>query len=1271
MNQYLKFYNKKGEFCNNFTYDPLSNSWSGRIDFFTMSEGLIENFQIYVLEEVFNSNTDQIENSLPLFNEWTVQLQKTPEVSEFFIYDVTSSILSKYQSFALNGSEQGWSPLENGMKEVEYSISAALQLNLGFQPSKEDGFETTLTISNGSNLVATFTLYGEGEGEDERLKDLLTTIGYDVLPSDIKIFDVFDIKEENPDWTLINRKRKELLLEYQNIFPYIGSYKALINILKFYGYQNVKMKEYWKNVDVNSPNFGKSRQVDIGDIFSERPNPAISDLIPSKIYRKLNLFSLVYEINVESGEFDNEGIPITVDALQFSQEEVLIKLFALRNKLREYYLPVNAKIIDIIGEAIYFASYNISHVNSFNRIEDVSLGIKPTYEISPIQEYYIRDLRPLQYLGAPVGPDMNAGGVTNVLIWRPSVDRGINAYIDYADVFFTIAGMTAGITSWRLDPNHGSTTYTQQEVMQALVDSINNPVFVEGKNIQSDLEIIKNDFYAYSEYPDIYVRIVEKIPGKYESSDSCILNSHPYLGFSLSDLPNPNTAPGENLSPNGTYGPNGAPINLFGSAYLGTFDPMNLPIQNLNDDEGIPVGCPILLTNTSFNSTWDDMSVTYNAIDTPGPSGTHSTLFSDFIRSFDIIGWTSISGDVSPITIPVSGFPIDFPHQFGYTWNNLGHQGYTEMQWIITKNANEYPDFIYDSGQLPIDKLNEIGVILPYVGVYNIILNIWDSYNNRSFSITKDVIEVKMLDPDFIGWYTHREKDYTWDSAYIKKDEIQSSIHIPNPPLGSLKREITWDEYTSTWDLPLHPNESMDMIEMTYNSIDSTKFYNTMKNPIDNPLVDRDAYKYDLLGEQATSDDSYHLWSDACGTRLVQFNLEFFGTAFYLAISRANCTAPMDGSKTIWYLDSSIGFTGATGSLSYTPTASSGDWLYVAENQYAYVCDGSQWNYQDNKGEDRLDVLYIPYFFYDYATLCQILSSCSTESVFNDFIYYSSFRYNTDSSNLVPYIEAISKDFSVNGRYKMYSSNAYGGQIININGSTGSTFSSGIAYETQNLGYIGDIPTSFEIYKVPPIGPTGSFTITYQSEIVTGSTSYTYNVNSTTLSDLCFELNGSTAQSTPVIGDFDYKLNVGYPGWTGLGPTSSYSILKIQAIAKSFTYPQSIGVTYGFGMIGSSYGRSVIKNPTWDSIRVMKYSQSLPLLTTVNFTYDNSKIPGKTNPTWILQKEDDPNFSDIYYNNQYFSYMFNEKGSYSLSLIIEDTNSNSNTITKKEIIKII
>ena len=67
---------------------------------------------------------------------------------------------------------------------------------------------------------------------------------------------------------------------------------------------------------------------------------------------------LLPEFNVVVDEaYDEFGYPITKNADVFSPDEVLIKLFGLKEKLKKDYLPLNARIIDITGEGVYFGIY--------------------------------------------------------------------------------------------------------------------------------------------------------------------------------------------------------------------------------------------------------------------------------------------------------------------------------------------------------------------------------------------------------------------------------------------------------------------------------------------------------------------------------------------------------------------------------------------------------------------------------------------------------------------------------------------------------------------------------------------------------------------------------------------------------------------------------------------------------------------------------------------------------------------------------------------------
>ena len=1279
--QYLRFFNKRGEYCN-FQYDDTNDKWIGRIDMQTVSEGLFENEQIFLLEEILDENTFQKTYAYPHFigtgstfnASFDTKINPVPAIS---LYSVTSTDFSRHYSedFVLDvdplQTVAGPTATYPYIKQSKVVNHKALEIHVAFGPTGEDGYKSILTFKDTvSHTFAEITFYGEGEAEDERTKSLLMSMGNDILPSDSIIFDASDVKEQNTDWALINRKRKELLLEYSNIFPYMGSYKALINVLKFYGYQNVHMKEYWKNVDQTSPNYTKYRQTDIIDIFSTTPDPQISRLLPSKIYKKTNLFGLFYDINVVTGEYDEHGTPLTEEVYRFTPEEVLIKLFALKHKLIQYYLPLNAKIVDIIGEAVFFASYKINSIVSQNRIDSISLGLKPVYEVYPNNEGYLQDLRPLLYLGAPVGPDLDAAGQTLIRSYSGLIDSNIETNTgQYVNLLVQFLDPSLAVHStieytWRRG-NNEKINYSQKEICAKIVEMIND---INGTNSYTGTTGAYGDLYinqhylAYTESTNDTVRIVEK------SNNSAISkvvfmftvsSTAPYSPTTI--VPSTTVNSIVDPSPGGSFGPSGAPLSFFNEAYVGYFDKFNVSVSHLNDAAGIPVGYPIILKNKTFDITWDNADASYNQVDSIGT--TFSTLYSNFTNSFNIIGWTSTGGPSTPDLIGATGFPTDYPHQYTYTWDNLGYYGYVEMQWIVSKVEDSTPAWTYDTGQKPIRDINEIGLNLPYAGTYSVELRLWDLYNTQSFKIDKNFITVKTVDSsDFIGWYTKRELDYTIDTP---KYSVQSDYVIENPPLGTPPDMLTWDDYASTWDLPLHPNEAIEMAEITGNSLDSIEFYQTMENPIDNPLVDRYAYTFNLLNDAATWDDAYHLWWDNTGTRVTEWAIEKFNKPNsslagdgIIFIAKANDSHILTDYSPYY----TVGPTGWTGATAPGSSYLAGDLMYVKTLQKVFIHNGTDFALTSYK----MDAIKInlPLGLGAVADKNRALATFEAlntineidNPIFSDFIYYYNEKYDS-SYNLVPYIKAVSKAPDKNGRHKIFYSDEFEGDLK--------------SYETVYFGYLGDIPTHFEVPYISATAEDKSFTITYLTGNVRGTETYTYTTGATTLHDLCNELNGPTAQALPVIGDFTYNTVYGSSGWSGgIGPTSMTDV-KVQGIAKAFVEPQSIGATCSSLMKITSYGRSLIKNPSWDNLRILKYAQDLPILTTVNFTYDNSKMVGKTKAYWILEKEDDPTFSNIYYNNQYFSYMFNQRGSYTLSLTLEDTNGNKKTIKKPEIIKIV
>jgi hypothetical protein len=172
MYQHLKFFNKKGEYCN-FNYDETTDKWSGRIDMHMISEGLIENQQLYILEEIIDSSTGYPQFAYPhtnyLVESQTIRDQgisvgfdpKLP-VPEIFIYDVTDTEFVHFNQKDLGKLD--YDPLQTlsptGVKITSVINSKALQINIAFQPSREDGFSSMLYIwDEKKTVIAEIEIY--------------------------------------------------------------------------------------------------------------------------------------------------------------------------------------------------------------------------------------------------------------------------------------------------------------------------------------------------------------------------------------------------------------------------------------------------------------------------------------------------------------------------------------------------------------------------------------------------------------------------------------------------------------------------------------------------------------------------------------------------------------------------------------------------------------------------------------------------------------------------------------------------------------------------------------------------------------------------------------------------------------------------------------------------------------------------------------------------------------------------------------------------------
>lgn len=416
--QNLRFFDNSSNELN-LTYDSTLEYSTGTIFLPEISTGLYETINLYVLEEV----KDELDNQRfvhPISTDANINTLRFEFVSNYgdsndiFLYSgamkngdyevvVDSSQVSKMRD---NSHYVSIDP--DGFKIVPLNAAAlnvqACIANIALSSDKEGFHIRTLNVyatEDGNEVkVAEIKVYGEVVAEDERLKSLLTNMALNLDEMDYLIFRDSDIKDLSVDYKLLNRKRKELLLQASTIKPFIGTYKALLGIIDFFGYSNVSLREYWLNINEQSEGFGKmmvvpvANQTEVGFLAKKSRNKNL----PNSNQKKTSRFSLAYRLNVPTGKLNEFDLPEVEEISDFSPDEILIKLYALKRKLQREYLPLNAKIVDITAEGDYFDGVNQRVWNNQHQIHAQYAGQDVHYDIFPdVKSIYIEDLRKIDY----------------------------------------------------------------------------------------------------------------------------------------------------------------------------------------------------------------------------------------------------------------------------------------------------------------------------------------------------------------------------------------------------------------------------------------------------------------------------------------------------------------------------------------------------------------------------------------------------------------------------------------------------------------------------------------------------------------------------------------------------------------------------------------------------------------------------------------------------------------------------------------------------------
>jgi len=521
----------------------------------------------------------------------------------------------------------------------------AFALNIGLRSDIEGVYAAQINIDDVTyeTPIRIFLGLYEGEtvAEDERLGLLLQNFGRDVDYEQELILRKSDINEDLTDNLLLNAKRKEMLLEGNNIWPYVGSYKGLVNILNWFGYYDIRVKEYFLNVNQDDEYFGKYRQVQIPfQLDTKGDTKKEISLVPSKHYKKTSRFGLFYDIIKDKGVFDTFGVPLTQDAFDYTNEEVLVKLFALKRYLKEKFLPLNSKIVDITGEGVYYDRYSINSWNDPSNYFNVDLtrqidfdAEKKSIEIESTISFDSDETLPSPPYFDLLEEYTNKYNINGALIatsggpyWGeiPQVSFPGQAYqqaTGYAKMRAYSLGIIAPLTPSGTGYQPGDVITLSGGVYEVPIRITVNVVGPNGEVTNFAIQAGLHQGSNYSALPTagFFQASVFRISGtQYVTASAqgfnCLSTDIPFeiesIGFTTKGLKYSNI-PTVDILPN-----IGSSINLD----LVTVN--NSPIGYLNDNApifgfinvaGSPVGAPLDL-KTQFDITWNEVPYTWNSL---------------------------------------------------------------------------------------------------------------------------------------------------------------------------------------------------------------------------------------------------------------------------------------------------------------------------------------------------------------------------------------------------------------------------------------------------------------------------------------------------------------------------------------------------------------------------------------------------------------------------------------------------------------------------------
>lgn len=192
-------------------------------------------------------------------------------------------------------------------------------------------------------------------GENESLYVNLANFGVEIPETIQKAIYDSNVHEDFKDNILINRKFKELLSNYWDVIANKGSYKSLLNSLKWFEWgDKLEIKEIWRHLIADKSFFNDEEVV---SIFESKLNDSFENYVKTTY---ISLYCSLYDErpeNIGDPEYDSEFNPVLSNAvLKYSIDDIKLKLSLLSQFFGAFFLPIHMSILHAVAETKVFTN---------------------------------------------------------------------------------------------------------------------------------------------------------------------------------------------------------------------------------------------------------------------------------------------------------------------------------------------------------------------------------------------------------------------------------------------------------------------------------------------------------------------------------------------------------------------------------------------------------------------------------------------------------------------------------------------------------------------------------------------------------------------------------------------------------------------------------------------------------------------------------------------------------------------------------------------------